>query len=291
MRRATCGSVPASSGRHTPERPGGHTGTARTSGTARNRSACLRSVGERIDERTCTPPPRRLGAQRLGRRSRLQQLRHAHRPRSPREVVHAALDAGVTLFDTSDSYGDVGGVPRRDPRGSPSRGRPGDEVRHGPARRQRPGLGCARLAALHPPCRRALAATPAHGLDRPLPDPLPRPPDADRGDPRGARRPRPRGQGPLRRLAPTSPAGRSPTPTGRLDTRGLERFITAQNRLQPARPAHREASSCPPPSASAIGLLPYFPLASGLLTGKYRRGDGAARGRRGSPSGAWPHRR
>ena len=27
-----------------------------------------------------------------------------------------------------------------------------------------------------------------------------------------------------------------------------------------------------------LGFLPYFPLASGLLTGKYRRGEAAARG-------------
>ena len=29
-----------------------------------------------------------------------------------------------------------------------------------------------------------------------------------------------------------------------------------------------------------MGLLPYHPLASGLLTGKYRRGEGAADGTR-----------
>ena len=39
-------------------------------------------------------------------------------------------------------------------------------------------------------------------------------------------------------------------------------------------------SSCPPASGSGLGFIPYFPLASGLLTGKYRRGQPPPEGTR-----------
>ena len=40
---------------------------------------------------------------------------------------------------------------------------------------------------------------------------------------------------------------------------------------------HIEADVLPVCQRLGIGILPYFPLASGLLSGKYRRGRGAAR--------------
>jgi aryl-alcohol dehydrogenase-like predicted oxidoreductase len=56
--------------------------------------------------------------------------------------------------------------------------------------------------------------------------------------------------------------------------RGLRRFVSAQNRYSLVR---REAEdgllqTC---DRLGIGFLPYFPLESGLLTGKYRRGEPA----------------
>ena len=74
-------------------------------------------------------------------------------------VVNAAIDAGVTLFDTADIYGlrrergDArcgAGQPAGERRG-------GNEVRHGHAGRQRARLGRARIAAL----RRARRSRPA----------------------------------------------------------------------------------------------------------------------------------
>jgi len=55
-------------------------------------------------------------------------------------------------------------------------------------------------------------------------------------------------------------------------TRGFERFVSAQNEYSLL---HRdiEADLVPALERYRIGLLPYFPLASGLLTGKYRRGE------------------
>ncbi len=60
--------------------------------------------------------------------------------------------------------------------------------------------------------------------------------------------------------------------------RGLMRFVSAQNEYSLVE---REAESgvLPVCERLGIGFLPYFPLASGLLTGKYRRGEVATEGR------------
>ncbi|HEY2706057.1 MAG TPA: aldo/keto reductase [Candidatus Dormibacteraeota bacterium] len=62
-------------------------------------------------------------------------------------------------------------------------------------------------------------------------------------------------------------------------TRNLERFISAQNRYSLLERAI-EADLVPALERYEIGLLPYFPLASGLLTGKYRRGEAPPEGSR-----------
>jgi aryl-alcohol dehydrogenase-like predicted oxidoreductase len=62
-------------------------------------------------------------------------------------------------------------------------------------------------------------------------------------------------------------------------TYGRTPFISAQNHYNWL---HREAESDVLPACERFGLgvLPYFPLASGLLTGKYRRGAAAPAGGR-----------
>ncbi|MGO9902375.1 MAG: aldo/keto reductase [Solirubrobacteraceae bacterium] len=62
-------------------------------------------------------------------------------------------------------------------------------------------------------------------------------------------------------------------------TRNLERFISAQNEYS-LLVRGIEADLVPALERYEIGLLPYFPLASGLLTGKYRRGEAAPQGSR-----------
>ena len=60
---------------------------------------------------------------------------------------------------------------------------------------------------------------------------------------------------------------------------GLSRFVSAQNEYSwLARDI--ETSLTPALERFGIGLLPYFPLASGLLTGKYRRGEAPPPGSR-----------
>ena len=60
--------------------------------------------------------------------------------------------------------------------------------------------------------------------------------------------------------------------------RGLTRFVSAQNRYSLV---HREVEDelLPTCERLGIGVLPFFPLASGLLTGKYVRGVQATEGR------------
>jgi aryl-alcohol dehydrogenase-like predicted oxidoreductase len=55
-------------------------------------------------------------------------------------------------------------------------------------------------------------------------------------------------------------------------TRHLERFISAQNEYSLLERGI-EDDLVPALEHYGVGLLPYFPLASGLLTGKYRRGE------------------
>jgi aryl-alcohol dehydrogenase-like predicted oxidoreductase len=62
-------------------------------------------------------------------------------------------------------------------------------------------------------------------------------------------------------------------------TRGLERFISAQNEYSWLERGI-EADLVPSLEHYGIGLLPFFPLASGLLTGKYRRGEPPPEGSR-----------
>ena len=61
--------------------------------------------------------------------------------------------------------------------------------------------------------------------------------------------------------------------------RGLERFVSAQNEYSWLE-RDIEADLVPALEHYGIGLLPFFPLASGLLTGKYRRGEDAPQGSR-----------
>jgi aryl-alcohol dehydrogenase-like predicted oxidoreductase len=59
---------------------------------------------------------------------------------------------------------------------------------------------------------------------------------------------------------------------------GLTRFVAAQNHYSLVE-REVEDKILPTCERLGIGMLPYFPLASGLLTGKYRRGEQATEGR------------
>ncbi|MGW7684798.1 aldo/keto reductase [Kribbella sp. NPDC054772] len=62
-------------------------------------------------------------------------------------------------------------------------------------------------------------------------------------------------------------------------TDGLERFISAQNRYS-LLDREVEDELVPACEHLGLGILPFFPLSSGLLTGKYKRGEAAPDGTR-----------
>tara|TARA_R110002072_G_scaffold64_5_gene360 strand:+ start:32586 stop:33530 length:945 start_codon:yes stop_codon:yes gene_type:complete len=62
-------------------------------------------------------------------------------------------------------------------------------------------------------------------------------------------------------------------------SQGLNQFVTAQN-LYNLLDRRLEREVIPACEQYGVGMLPYFPLASGMLTGKYRRGEAAPKGTR-----------
>jgi aryl-alcohol dehydrogenase-like predicted oxidoreductase len=62
-------------------------------------------------------------------------------------------------------------------------------------------------------------------------------------------------------------------------TSGGARFISAQNRYSLVE-REVEADVVPASEHVGVGILPFFPLANGLLSGKYRRGEAAPAGTR-----------
>lgn len=63
------------------------------------------------------------------------------------------------------------------------------------------------------------------------------------------------------------------------ETRGYTPFVSAQNEYSLLN-RRIESEVAPAARKFGLGLLPFFPLASGMLTGKYRRGESAPEGAR-----------
>jgi aryl-alcohol dehydrogenase-like predicted oxidoreductase len=209
-----------------------------------------------------------LGCNNFGRRVDLE---------GTRAVVDAALEAGVTLFDTADIYGGRGGseellgevlAGRRDrvvvatkfgmdmgdgrgPRGS------GDYVRHsvkGSLRRLRTDV--IDLYWYHQPDSQTPIAETLEALDE------------------------------LVRAGTVRAIGASNFSAELIEEadsvareRGLTRFTAIQNEYS-LLVRDPEADVLPACERLGLGFVPYFPLASGLLTGKYRRGEAPATGTR-----------
>jgi aryl-alcohol dehydrogenase-like predicted oxidoreductase len=67
------------------------------------------------------------------------------------------------------------------------------------------------------------------------------------------------------------------------DFRNLTPFVSIQNHYHMFE-RDQEREMIPYCNAHNVGLLPYFPLAGGFLTGKYQRNEPAPRGSRGESS-------
>ena len=198
-----------------------------------------------------------------------------------REVVHAALDEGITLFDTSDSYGTS-----EERLGTLLEGRRDDVViatkfgsdvrRRGLSNGEDWGARGSRryiLRAVESSLRRLRTDwIDLYQLHRPDPatpieETLSALDDLVR-------------EGKVRYLGSSNFTGWQVADaewTAR--TRGLERFVSAQNEYS-WLDRGIEADLVPALEQYGIGLLHYFPLASGLLTGKYRRGEAPPEGTR-----------
>lgn len=193
-----------------------------------------------------------------------------------REVVGAALDAGITFFDTADAYGDGASEQllgealgdRRDEAviatkfgmelGSPERSGASPrwirEAVEGSLRR----LGTDRidLYQLHRPDPEVPIEETLGALDE-----LVR-------------------EGKVREVGHSNLDGPQIEEAERVATdHGLARFVTAQNHwsLLTADPEEDVLPAC---RRNGLKVLPYFPLESGLLTGKYTRGEEPPQGTR-----------
>jgi aryl-alcohol dehydrogenase-like predicted oxidoreductase len=183
--------------------------------------------------------------------------------------VHRALDAGITLFDTADSYGNRGGSEtllgevlgsrRKDIVLATKFAQPMNDARtqQGASRRYI-------MAAVEASLRR-LKTDWIDLYQQHLPDPLTPIEETLRALDDLTR------QGKIRYVGCSNLAAWQVTDavwTSR--HHGLEAFVCAQDEYSLlARGA--EAELLPALAALGLGLLPYFPLAGGLLTGKYRR--------------------
>jgi aryl-alcohol dehydrogenase-like predicted oxidoreductase len=186
-----------------------------------------------------------------------------------RKVVHRALDLGVTLFDTADIYGERGrseeylgeslGDRRKDIVLATKFGMAMDDagVRNGASRRyilsaveaslQRLKTDWIDLYQLHQPD----PLTPIEETLRALGDLI--------------------RQGKVRYVGCSNlPAWQVVDALWTAKHAGLDRFVCCQDEYSlVVREPEREL--VPMMERHGLGLLPYFPLASGLLTGKYKR--------------------
>jgi aryl-alcohol dehydrogenase-like predicted oxidoreductase len=210
-----------------------------------------------------------LGCNNFGRRIGLDEAR---------AVVDAALDEGVNLFDTADSYGDSEKIlgelleGRRDQVviatkfGSDLRGANGPDWGAQASRRyirraverslRRLRTDWIDLYQLHRPD----GVTPIEETLAALTELL--------------------REGKVRYIGSSNLSGWQISNADWVArTNGLERFISAQNNYS-LLDRKVEIEVVPACEHHGLGVLPYFPLASGLLTGKYRRGEAPPAGTR-----------
>ena len=186
-----------------------------------------------------------------------------------RAVIHKAIDLGITLFDTADTYGEQGGSEtlmgqvlgdrRRDIVLATKFGNPMDSVgvKQGGARRYI-------MTAVEDSLRRLrtdwIDLYQIHGFDprTPIEETLRTLDDLVR-------------QGKVRYIGCSNfPAWRVTEARWTAQMCGLNKFASCQDEYSLVFRAP-ETELMPAARAAGMGMLPYFPLASGLLTGKYRR--------------------
>ena len=192
-----------------------------------------------------------------------------------RAVVDAALDVGVTFLDTAEIYGNGGDSER-------FLGEVLDGRRDQVVLATKVGWGAESGDGSADNIRRAIDGSLerlAHRLRRPLLPAQAGSVDADRRDARRARRARARREGARDRLLELLRRACSPRP-----------IVSRASSGRRASRCSRTSTACSSAATTTdvlplcrelgVSYIPYFPLASGVLTGKYRRGEPAPAGTR-----------
>ena len=189
-------------------------------------------------------------------------------------VVHAALDAGITFLDTADIYGGtrseefVGralGRRRGDVVLATKFGMPVDEHRRGAAPayvRQALDDSLRRLGTDHVDLYQLHAPDPS----TPIADTLAALDECVRA-------------GKVRQIGCSNVTVAQLREAAAATGRGAAAFVSVQNEYSLLQRGP-ERDVLPECEATGLAFIPYFPLASGLLTGKYRRGEDAPPGTR-----------
>jgi aryl-alcohol dehydrogenase-like predicted oxidoreductase len=210
-----------------------------------------------------------LGCNNFGMRCDTEQTR---------AVVHRALDDGVTFFDTADIYGNRGGSEELLGKALGKRRREvvvatkfGMAMGSGPYER-----GASRryiMAAAEASLRRLdTDYLDVYQLHQPDPDTPQEETLAALDDLVRA--------GKVRYLGNSNFSGWQVADADWISrTRSLARYVSAQNQYN-LLDRRIERDLLPACQKFGLGMLPYFPLASGFLTGKYRRGAEAPKGTR-----------
>lgn len=195
-----------------------------------------------------------------------------------RQVVHAALDIGVTLFDTADMYGNRGGSERQ----------LGEVL--GPRRKDivlasKFGYQMDDAGWLKGGSRRYIMQAVEASLQRlktdwidlyqfHFPDPLTPVEETLRAMDDLVR------QGKVRYIGCSNkPAWQVADALWTSRTHNLTPFVSCQDEYS-VLVRRADTELIPAIQEFGLGLLPYYPLASGLLTGKYKRGEKPAEGTR-----------
>jgi aryl-alcohol dehydrogenase-like predicted oxidoreductase len=199
-----------------------------------------------------------------------------------RAVVDAAIDAGITLFDTSDTYGGHGGSERALGEVLGSRrdqivlatkfGGKGVDMGYGPAAGAKGGRSYIRRAVTE--SLRRLRTDYIDLYQQHVPDPV------TPVEETLAALHELVAEGKVRYIGHSNFSGWQLADAAHLAARnGHTPFISAQNHWSLLE-RQAEAEVVPAARHFGLGVLPYFPLANGLLTGKVRQGQAIPAGTR-----------
>jgi len=199
-----------------------------------------------------------------------------------RAVVDAAIDAGITLFDTSDTYGNAGGSEsalgevigsRRDQIVLATKfGHQRTDMGYGPAAGAKGGRAYIRRAVTESLRRLRTDHIDLYQLH--TPDPVTPVEETIAALDELVT------EGKVRYIGHSNFSGWQLADAAHLAARnGHTPFISAQNHWSLLE-RETEAEVVPAAEHFGLGVLPYFPLANGLLTGKVRRGQDIPSGSR-----------